>query len=154
MRGFTLIEALIYTALFSFIIGGAILAVYSILDGSARTDTALTRDAEARFVLQKIAWALNSKTTLIAPADDSSGDSLSLVKTISGTPTTISININNGRVYLTRNAGPAVPLTSERISVDSLLFHNRASAAGAPRAIEVTIAINGTTYGPSLRYAR
>src|SRR3990167_3217099 len=112
-RGFTLIEALIYTALFSFIIGGAILAVYSILDGSARTDAALTRDADARFFLQKIAWVMNDASNIFSPTSGNDSESLSVVKSVAGTPTLITIDLTSGRIFMTRDVGPEIPLTSE-----------------------------------------
>ncbi|OGG47061.1 hypothetical protein A2671_01565 [Candidatus Kaiserbacteria bacterium RIFCSPHIGHO2_01_FULL_49_13] len=153
-RGFTLIEALIYTALFSFIIGGAILAVYSILDGSARTDAALTRDADARFVLQKIAWVMNDASNIFSPTSGNDSESLSVVKSVAGTPTLITIDLTSGRIFMTRDVGPEIPLTSERVRAESILFHARPPSAGAPPAIEMSFVLNGVFYGTTTRYVR
>src|SRR3989344_6349600 len=59
-RGFTLLETIIYIALFSIIMGGTLVAVFNILEGGGNINTKNTAQDESTFVMRKIGWALGS----------------------------------------------------------------------------------------------
>ena len=52
--GFTLIEAVVYIALLSILIGGGMVSVFNILEGGGRTRQAMYREQEAYFITRKI----------------------------------------------------------------------------------------------------
>src|SRR4030042_506817 len=56
--GFTLIESLLYIALFSIIIGGALVAVYQMIESSDAVSAKNIVEMEGSFLLRKIDWAL------------------------------------------------------------------------------------------------
>ena len=66
-RGFSLIETIIYLALFSVIIGGGMVGVYQIVDSNNKNLAATAMEQEANFLLRKINWALTGATDAIAP---------------------------------------------------------------------------------------
>src|SRR3989338_5826533 len=77
-KGFTLIEAIIYLALVSFLMVSVLAAVYPIFTGTERTSQKITVDGEVAFVLRKIAWALGPVSSVSAPAEGLSGDTLTI----------------------------------------------------------------------------
>ena len=58
--GFTLIETLVYLALFSFLMTGIIVVVYSIFESSDRNQTKIMVQEEGNFLVAKISWALSA----------------------------------------------------------------------------------------------
>lgn len=66
LDGFTLIEAIIYIALFGMLISGAVAVAYQISTSSSLTSRKAIVQDEGNFVLQKIRWALNSESSVTA----------------------------------------------------------------------------------------
>ena len=56
--GFTLIEVLVYLALFAVIIGGGMVAVYQIIESTNKTNDKVVIQEDANFLLRKLDWAL------------------------------------------------------------------------------------------------
>ena len=57
-KGFTLIETLIYIALFALLIGGGVGSAYSLIASSDRITTGAMLEQEGNFLLAKIGWML------------------------------------------------------------------------------------------------
>src|SRR4030042_5686193 len=66
--GFTLIESLLYIALFSIIIGGALVAVYQMIESSDAVSAKNIVEMEGSFLLRKIDWALTGISDTCTPA--------------------------------------------------------------------------------------
>lgn len=66
--GFTLIEALIYLALFGLLFTGVIICVYSVLESSDRNQAKALMQADANFIAAKINWALSGAQSISVPA--------------------------------------------------------------------------------------
>ena len=56
MKGFTLIETIVYLALFSIVIGGALAATTLLLEGAGRDSARARVQEEGAFMLSKIAY--------------------------------------------------------------------------------------------------
>ena len=67
-NGFTLIETLIYIALFTIIIGGAMVAVYQIIESTNRTNERVVIQEDVNFLLRKLYWALTGASAVSATA--------------------------------------------------------------------------------------
>ncbi|OGE82152.1 MAG: hypothetical protein A3B10_02355 [Candidatus Doudnabacteria bacterium RIFCSPLOWO2_01_FULL_44_21] len=67
-NGFTLIETLIYIALFTIIIGGAMVAVYQIIESTNRTNERVVIQEDVNFLLRKLDWALTGASAVSATA--------------------------------------------------------------------------------------
>jgi prepilin-type N-terminal cleavage/methylation domain-containing protein len=81
-RGFTLIETIIYLALFSIVIGGALAATMLLFEGAGR-DTAHARlQEEGAFILGKVARTLTGVQTVRSPLLGYSSTTLSVDKVI------------------------------------------------------------------------
>lgn len=62
--GMTLIEIVIYSALFSIIIGGGMIATYEIISSTDNGANRVVLQEEANFLLRKISWALTGATNI------------------------------------------------------------------------------------------
>lgn len=65
--GFTLIETLIYIALFGMILTGVIVSSYPLFTNTERSMASVTDEGEAAFILRKFSWAMNSATAVSVP---------------------------------------------------------------------------------------
>src|SRR3989344_1460523 len=122
LTGFTLIETLIYIALFSMIIGGAFMAAYQLIDGASKLNTKSATEQEINFVLRKIDWALTGvdPTQPIIPPSGYS-DTLTLTKYDGNT---VDIKLNANKIEIKETAGPNLflPLTTDNVKVTTLQF--------------------------------
>jgi len=66
-KGFTLIELIVYLALFSIIMGGAVISVYSMAESSGSNETKIFLLEEGLFLQAKIVWTLSSVDTIHVP---------------------------------------------------------------------------------------
>lgn len=144
MRGFTLIEILIYSAIVTIIFSFSLLAVYQIIDSDERVFSREELTANQKFLLQKISWALQNVDTVNSPAAGAGGPGLSVNK-LNYPYNPLVISLDNGAVKLTSGA-TATPLTNDYVNVSGLNFeHLNFSGKSAIRA---TVALEnkfGTT---------
>jgi len=82
-KGSTLIELIVYLALFSVIMGGAVISVHSMAETSGNNETKVMMLAEGLFLQAKIQWALSNVDVVYNPVTNSictTGCSLSIKK--------------------------------------------------------------------------
>ncbi|OHB10461.1 MAG: hypothetical protein A3G05_01740 [Candidatus Zambryskibacteria bacterium RIFCSPLOWO2_12_FULL_45_14] len=111
MRGFTLIETLIYIALLAFIIGAGVSSAYYIIDSSARGKAEVGTIAEAEFLMRKIDWAMTG-------ADSVDAGNMKIMR--GGTE--IKFDLDSERARMTIGPGSPIELTGERVKVTALEF--------------------------------
>lgn len=140
-QGFTLIEALIYIALFSIVIGGGIGTAFYIAQGTQNVYQFILRESEANFVLRKIDWALNQANSITVPAIDEL-----VVSTDTGT---LTFEKNGGTIFL-----EGENLTGNAVSVNFLRFTKIPVSGSVPEALETELIINGKDFGKVVRYIR
>lgn len=122
MRGFTLLETIIYLALFSIIMTGAVASALAIGESGARADaTALLLD-EGLFVLQRLRDAVEHAETIEEPVR---ADTSSLLVMMNGGSETI-YSEQDGRL-VEGHGGEPHPLTAQRIKISNLVFAHEAS---------------------------
>jgi prepilin-type N-terminal cleavage/methylation domain-containing protein len=116
-KGFTLIEVLIYLALFTIVIGGGMVATYQIIQSADAGNNHIIMEEEANFLLRKINWALTGWTV---PSD------------ITVTSSSLTINKSGGQVFTYDSTNGilnlnSVPLNSSNTKVTALTFTNSPS---------------------------
>ena len=116
-KGFTIIEVIIYLALFAFIIGAGVSTSYYLIDASAKGKAEVNTIAEAEFMLRKIDWAL---TGSILNSPTSGSDNLLSVN--KNGLVEIRWNENASSTQISIANGPWERLTSERVMVTGLEF--------------------------------
>src|SRR5213078_842008 len=88
-KGFTLIETLVYLALFAIMIGGIVAASYLLFESSNRNQTKAMMQEEKNFILGKINYALSG-----AKSASVFGTSLTVTKYV-GPAVTVSYSSGN-----------------------------------------------------------
>src|ERR1700757_2708202 len=113
--GFTLVEMIIYLALFSIVIGGGMICTYQIIQSTDAGTNHVALQEEANFLLRKVDWALtgaNTVSTVSSPAS----------LTVTKTGLTVVFTVSGTNMRLTRGAGSPVVLNSSDIAVSNLTF--------------------------------
>lgn len=132
-RGFTLIEVLIYIVLFSLIIGGGMLGVYQIIEGSDKTSAKTMAEQESIFFLRKLNWAMTGATSVSVP------NPTRLIITKGGLATEFRLT---GKVI--EIGGPSfVQLTNDSVKISSLSFEMTLPSFSKPASIETRFTAKG-----------
>ncbi len=153
--GFTLIETIIYIALFSLLLGTAFVTVYQLIDGSNTLSSKNTTASEADFVMRKIDWALTGIDPATIPVIGGSGcaRTLSIYKTDTAvSPIVVRLNNVDGINYIEiqKNSGTFYPITTENVSVSCLQFSLTSSD---PSGFIATATIDGILFSTT-KYIR
>jgi prepilin-type N-terminal cleavage/methylation domain-containing protein len=125
--GFTLIEVIIYLALFSILMAGLFSGAFAILESSRRTDTRALLAEEGSFVIAKTQWELSGAELITEPGVGGSGATLSL---------------NRAEGYDGSGSLIVVPVTFDpatlvggRITLVSANFYNTGGTDVAPESV-------------------
>ncbi len=147
-KGFTLIEVIVYVALFSILIGSAFAVTYQLFDSSNKLNSKNTTQEEANFVLRKLDWALSGidPSTIPIIAGTACNQSLSVTKSdASLSPIAIRFNTVSGVNYIeiSEHGGAYYPLTTSNVSISCLKF---SSISGSPSGITAIATIDGLDF--------
>lgn len=143
-EGFTLIEVLIYSAIFSLMMVGMLGSVYLIIQGTNQSNARLLADGEANFILRKIHWAFTGASSIITPVAGSIGPNLSINKT--GVALPIRFRLNSNNIEIDPGTGFYSPLDTGNVIAASLSFQHIPASGGKPAAVKTVFYLNGITY--------
>lgn len=132
MRGMTMIETLVYLALYAIVISGAVVSVYTIAYASERNRTEALVIEEGNFIGAKLSYLIaQADTVSVSP----SGSTITIVS--QGVVSNVYVHADT-LVYQEGSRAPE-PLTSARISVRSF------SATRTPRGdVEIHFTLEST----------
>ena len=141
ISGFTLLETLIYLALFGILMGGVVAAVYGIVQAGGRGQTKIILQEEGDFLLGKFSWALSGASSF----------------SIAGSPPQLTVNqygfannplafrISGSKAQLAEGGGPFINLNSDAVSVSNLSFIDIPSTVDSNEGVAITIVLAATT---------
>jgi prepilin-type N-terminal cleavage/methylation domain-containing protein len=95
-KGFTLIETIIYLALFAIFLGGAVATAYNMFEASGRNQTKNIVQEEGNFLIAKIEWALAGTQIVNSPLANN------LPCTLPATPCLLALNKITGLDPITK----------------------------------------------------
>jgi prepilin-type N-terminal cleavage/methylation domain-containing protein len=121
--GFTLIEVMIYLALYSMLFTGAISGVYALSASAARDRTAAMIDEEGSFLLAKTEWILSDASQIDVPLTEGP----ELVVTDSD-GTVVHVGISGGDIYLRTNSAESETLSNTDVTIHDLIFARSGSS--------------------------
>ncbi len=142
-KGFTLVEVIIYIALFSTLIGGSFITAYQLFDGSNKLNVKNTTQDEGLFIMRKLGWALSNvnPTASITPSSVSS-------PTLTATKydgNQINIKLTGTKIEMKESLGPNVflPLNTDNVMVktSSLNFQYISPFGSGPFGITASFII-------------
>jgi Tfp pilus assembly protein PilV len=96
--GFTLLETIIYCALFSILMTGALVTTYALMSSSASIKEKTNTLAESTFVNQKLAWAIIGAEEIVKEDNEK----IKIVRPDLGIDSPLVINFNNERLFVSR----------------------------------------------------
>ena len=124
-KGFTLLEVIVYLALYAIIIAGAVTSAFSMAEGAGRDQSAAMVQEEGAFLIGKIDDALSHARSVQSPT--ASGNYLAVTLFDDSQE---SIFLSSTDVRLSRGAAPAQTLNNSNVSVTSLTFTHTLAAGG------------------------
>lgn len=148
-RGFTLIEVLIYIALFGLLMSGAVVSAYQLLQSGENQATNFAAQQEGTFINRKLAWALAPATAVAS----SGGNTLTITRPDLGSQSPLVVDGTGERITLKRGTGAAQPLSTEGLALANVVFSTTPPANGLPEAVHVSYTLGGKdfTYAMYLR---
>lgn len=148
-RGFTLIEAIIYLALFTILIGGSVIAAWSLFDAATRSGTRTMLSEETDFLLSKVDWALASAKEVTVPGPGASASSLTVAKWTSGTPVVVSWSSGDKDLFLDGDR-----LNNTNVEIEEATFRHviDAGAGTSPEYVEAVLRTSARTPTGDLVY--
>ncbi len=135
-RGFTLVEVMIYIALFGVLVGGAVVSAYQVLAGGSRNQQAVEIQQEGTFVNRKINWE-------VAQANSAQvvGNKLVLE------PGHVVFEEISGRLMITRGAGgTSYPLNSGALLLSTTTFSVVPGSSGGPTSVRADFFIKSVPF--------
>lgn len=141
-RGFTLIEILVATAIFTMVIVSFISIFVAIASMQARQMSSAVVDQQSQFLLQRIQYYVQS-SSYVSTTPDLAASTLTLRMPSSTIDPTV-ISLSGGRVYLQQAGGAVQPLTSNKITVSNLSFTRHQNPPGHD-SVSVDFTINYNT---------
>lgn len=146
IRGFTLIETVMYIGLFGLLMTGAVVASYEIVRSSSQTSGRNSVQEEGGFVLRKIGWALSGMESYTLPA-------ASEIAVTKYDGTTAGIKRSGGQIVMRESGGTFLPLTTDDVNVTSLVFTAIPGVGSGPAGITAVVVMEGRTFSIT-RYIR
>ncbi len=146
-KGFTLIETVIYIALFTLIITGTLASTYSIVSSSARNQTKAMIQEEGSFLVGKIDWVL---TGIQSATVGGGGSTLSVIKFDTSIGNPLVLDQTGGNLSLTRGTNPPQVLNNSNITltcpVTGCFVHTAASGDGInPESVSAFLTLHAIT---------
>lgn len=146
-KGFTLIETLLYIALFSIILTGIIVISFQIIEGSEKTRQKVIIEEEANFLMRKFAWATSGirSNDIQRPLQNQEGPVLEIKR---GLSEAITFTQDGQVIYIRHGSNPRIALSSSNVVVDpgSLYFKNSGVPGGGSWELLITFKLNGRQF--------
>jgi prepilin-type N-terminal cleavage/methylation domain-containing protein len=127
-KGFTLIEVLVSTAIFTLVIIAFIGIFVTVAGVQVRQNSSAAVNGESQFLLQKIKYYIEL-SSFASSTQDLSTSTLTLRMPSSSIDPAV-LSLSNGTVYLQLATGTPQPLSSNAVVVSNLLFTRRSNAPG------------------------
>ena len=138
--GFTLLETIIYIAIFSVITSFVMVVFYQLIGGEEIHRNRVEVDTEANFMMQKLVWALSGASQINQPTAGATSSIFSVDKFNYGqNPVTLDIASRNLRISKA-SAEPA-PLNSKRVFIERFVVEHLPAVAGARAGVAITLAV-------------
>lgn len=138
-KGFTLMETLIYIALFGILMSGAVIGVYNLIVNNDHNILENRIQEEGTFINRKINWALTGATAISV---DGGGTIITITRPLLGLQSPLRITNTGGVIYISRGTGISVALTSDRFNAHDLFFVYTAGVNGRPPSVYISFFIN------------
>jgi type II secretory pathway pseudopilin PulG len=116
--GFTLLETIIYCALFSILMTGALVTIYALMSSNANINEKTNTLAESAFINQKLAWAIIGAAEVVKVDNET----IKIIRPDLGIDSPLVINFNNEQLFISRGTSTSQLLVGAdfKIQVDAI----------------------------------
>lgn len=145
-KGFSLVETIVYVAIFSIFIGGASSFLNIMSSTRLNNQMILEINDQGSKVMKTITQSIRNGSQVNSPTIGNTAFNLSIVTNAASTSPTV-FSESGGVLYIKEGAGSDVALTNNKVIVSNLLFSNL-SRADTPNIIKISYtltSINSTT---------
>lgn len=140
-NGFTLLETIIYIALFGILMTSALVTVYELLNSVEINKTALITQTEGTFINSKLRWAITG--SIIVTSDE---NVLSIVPATHIPFDQLTFYVNNEMLYIKRGTNPPELLTSTDMTVSDFFVTVTPATSLLPEYIQIKYKLNKTPF--------
>jgi type II secretory pathway pseudopilin PulG len=148
-KSFTLLEMMIYVALFSLIMIGSLITAWELIRTSQMTSERVTIEEEGNFLMRTMSWALTGVSSISTPSVlATTTDTLVVHKYgFPANPITIRYNSASSSIEIQEGVGnPFYPLTTPDVSVSGLEFAYREETGLGPAGVLASTTISGIAF--------
>ncbi len=148
-KGFTLIETLVYTALFAILLGGAVVVAYTIFESAGRSQGREILQQEGDFLIGKIEWALSGVDYINQPPDENPLNTLQVTKyggssiTINTSPD-CSGNTVTEDIFLQKGTS-CLQLNNSNVEISNLIFVRNPGEGLNPESVSASFTLTART---------
>lgn len=147
--GFTLLETLIYVALFTIAVGGGLFTAMLLIQSNGTTAGRIAVESEGDFIVRKLDWAITG-STLVSPTGGASSTVLRLARD----GTTYEFSFAGNAITLARNGGSPVTLTTANADASDARFWHIPATGSTPEGVGFSFALEEKSFGPKIHYFR
>lgn len=144
IKGFTLVEVIIYAALVSLMAEFSIFSTNQIIKNNNLVRAKIEVEEEMNFILRKIDWAMSGANAINQPAGGATSTVLSVNK-INFFQNPIVFDLNNGNVRLSKGGSGFSELNSRSVTVSKFIFEHIAASGAMPTAVKAMVTVNSKT---------
>lgn len=141
-KGFTLLETIIYIALFSVLMAGVLETVYVLFLSNAQYSKAIAVQEEATFLNRKLSWALSGATALSAP----NPETLIITRPDLGMESPLVVSEHDGQMFIARGSDTPLPITGSQFHVMNTTFMLIPPTSGIPTQLQAKYEIESEPF--------
>lgn len=145
--GFTLIETLVYVAIFSIFVGSLVYFLNLMTTSRINNQRTLEVNNQGNDAIRIITQSVRNADSINNPSVSSTSSSLELLTSNPTTSPTIFSEID-GVLYITEGGGSPVALTNNKVAISNLVFSNL-SLPGTPGSIQVRFTMASIVSNPN-----
>ncbi len=123
ISGFTLLETIVYCALFGVLMTSALVTVYSLMDSNDRAKQSISLIAEAAFINQKLVWVFTGAANVTAI----DAQTVHIARPDLGTDNPLVLEAFSNNWYLTRGSAQPQALTGLPFAITEVVVNHNAS---------------------------
>lgn len=150
ITGFTLIEVVIYLALFSLLMTGILQTVYIVFETTTVSEDKIFVLADGNFLNQKLTWLFTGATAV----DVISTSSVSILRPDLGSSSLLTLSSSGGAWYLQRGTSSPQTLINDHIFVSDTIITVTPETSGKASVLLISYKLANTpfTYKTLLPY--
>jgi len=144
--GFTLIELVIYMALFSIMMGGLIVTIFQLIQNSEKINSKDSVHEEINFVFRKIDWALNDAVDISYPIPGSQNEIWINKNNFANNPIIFRLNDTSSDykyIEFCVEETDCSPITTRNVKVEDMVFILLNDTNSIPTGVEIIVKIGG-----------